>query len=192
MGDSKSFAAAADISVRSFRGSGAKVISGRHEDRGAGALSALSHRVYLGGDLLCGQPADCISERKAGDRRITVWRVCLGDDELRCCAALGHPSLAATVRSSLNHYRAYRAYSTGGIADCIGGVEMGPEEVDTHRRSLVIVNNLNIIGITIVPSKTDSPLLIDADAVLPLAISLQCFQVVAGRAVEICQHCCAV
>jgi hypothetical protein len=57
---------------------------------------------------------------------------------------------------------------------------------------LMIVHNLHIVGIAIMPSKADSPLLVDADAVLPLAISLQCFQMVTGWAVEICQHCRAV
>ena len=52
----------------------------------------------------------------------------------------------------------------------------------------MVVHNLHIVDIAIMPSKTDSPLLVDTDAVLPLAISLQCFQVVAGWAVEICQH----
>ena len=95
MGNTEPSAASANISVGCIRAAGAKVIPGRREDRSVGAVAAFSDRVYLGGDLLRGQPADLVSDGKAGDCRIALWRVCLGDDELRSRAALGHPSLAA-------------------------------------------------------------------------------------------------
>lgn len=95
LGNSEPSAAAADISVRSLRAAGTQVVPGRRENCGAGSPPALSHRVYLGSDLLCGQPADFIPNAEAGDRRIVIRGVCLADDELRCCAALGHPSLAS-------------------------------------------------------------------------------------------------
>jgi hypothetical protein len=45
----------------------------------------------------------------------------------------------------------------------------------------VVIDNLNIVRVLLAPSKTDSPLAIDADAVLTSAGSLQCFQPIAGR-----------
>src|SRR6266853_115187 len=68
LGNSKPSCAASDLSVRRLRASGAEIVPGRREDRGAGSLPTLSHRVYLGSDLLRGQPADCIPDGKAGDR----------------------------------------------------------------------------------------------------------------------------
>ena len=97
MGNPKPFAAVQNLSVRRLRIAGAQVLPGRCEDRGAGPFPALSHRVYLGGDLLCGQPANFIPDAEAGDRGPALWRVRLGDDELRSGAAFGHPSLAAQV-----------------------------------------------------------------------------------------------
>ena len=125
MGDSKPFAADENISIGCFWAAGAQVVSGRREDRGAGTLPALSHRVYLGGDLLCGQPADFVSNGKAGDCRIVLWRVCLGDDELRGNTALGHPSLAAQNRSGFNHYGTDLAYGPGRAADHAGCEPLG-------------------------------------------------------------------
>ena len=46
---------------------------------------------------------------------------------------------------------------------------------------LVIINDLDIVSIVLAPYKTDSPLIIDADAVLALAVAAQFFQMVAGR-----------
>jgi hypothetical protein len=42
----------------------------------------------------------------------------------------------------------------------------------------MIVNNLNIKGVAVIPNKTDSPLIIDADAVLPFLSAKEPFQVV--------------
>ncbi len=74
---------------------GPKAFQGGANDGGAGTLPAFSYRIHLGRDLLRGQPADCILDGKAGDRRIALWRVCLVDDELCSDSALGHTSLAA-------------------------------------------------------------------------------------------------
>jgi len=127
VGDSEPSTAAADISVGCVRTAGAKGVPGRREDRGTRTLSALSYRVHLGVDLLRGQPPGWISDSKAGDRRIALWRVCLGDDELRRGTAFGHPSLAAQNRSRVDYYWADLAYSLGGTADCAGGEPLGSE-----------------------------------------------------------------
>jgi hypothetical protein len=49
----------------------------------------------------------------------------------------------------------------------------------------MIVDNLDIVRIAIVPTKTDPPLLVYANAVLPPAVSLQVLQSVTGRTVQI-------
>lgn len=45
----------------------------------------------------------------------------------------------------------------------------------------MIVNNIDLIGMAVLPDETDPPLCIDADAVLAPAISLQGLQPVARR-----------
>lgn len=45
----------------------------------------------------------------------------------------------------------------------------------------VIVHDLNVVCAIIAPDKAKSPLIIDSDAVLPLAISLKRLQVIARR-----------
>jgi hypothetical protein len=72
---------------------------------------------------------------------------------------------------------------------------MGPKVVNfTSKRSkeLMIVDNLHIIGVAIVPSKTNSPLFVDANTVPTLAVSFKCFQVVTRRAVQVGQQCGAI
>src|SRR6266853_4955231 len=186
LGNSKPSCAASDLSVRRLRASGAEIVPGRREDRGAGSLPTLSHRVYLGSDLLRGQPADCIPDGKAGDRRAAIRRVCLGDNELRGGTALGHPSLASENRSGFDHYRADLAHSPRRVADRAGGVEMGAEKIATRLRWLVIVNNLDV-GIAVVPTKTKPPLIVDANAVLTLSVGSQGLQPVPGRALPVSQ-----
>jgi hypothetical protein len=66
----------------------------------------------------------------------------------------------------------------------------------------VIINNLNLDGITILKAKTDAPLVIDADAMLPKAVMLERLQVVgwrqaqilkAGGCIQLCEsHGCAL
>jgi hypothetical protein len=55
----------------------------------------------------------------------------------------------------------------------------------------MIVDNLNLLR-TILPHKTDSPLVIDADAPLSGAVALQRFQPVARQAGQVAQPCGAV
>jgi len=69
---------------------------------------------------------------------------------------------------------------------------MGAEEVATHRRWLVIVDNLDIVGIAVVPAKTEPPLVVDANAVLALSVGSQWLQPVPGRACHVSQDHCTV
>ena len=74
---------------------GPKSFQGGAKTAALGLFLHFLHRIHLGCGLLRGQPADCVSNGKAGDRGIALWRICLGDDELRRGAAFGHPSLAS-------------------------------------------------------------------------------------------------
>ncbi len=45
----------------------------------------------------------------------------------------------------------------------------------------MVIHNLDLIGVTFEPDKTNAPLFINANAALPLPIALQCFQSVPGQ-----------
>ncbi len=45
----------------------------------------------------------------------------------------------------------------------------------------MIIDDLDVIAVTITPDETDSPLLVDADGMLPLPVSVQGFQLVSRR-----------
>jgi hypothetical protein len=45
----------------------------------------------------------------------------------------------------------------------------------------MVVNNLDGVGIASPPDKTDAPLIIDANTVLPLAVAMECFEAITGR-----------
>jgi hypothetical protein len=47
--------------------------------------------------------------------------------------------------------------------------------------SSMIVYNLNIVGVTIAPSKADSPLVVNANTVLPLALACQLLKSISRR-----------
>jgi len=51
----------------------------------------------------------------------------------------------------------------------------------------MIINDLNVEGVPILPGEAYSPLVIDADAVLPGAVAFQRLQPVAGRYPQILQ-----
>jgi len=56
----------------------------------------------------------------------------------------------------------------------------------------VVINDLNIFGALCRPDKTHTPLLIDANTVLPAAVARQLFKMVAGRRLKELQgHCCS-
>jgi hypothetical protein len=46
--------------------------------------------------------------------------------------------------------------------------------------SLAVVDDLDLVGVTVVPAEADAPLVVDADAVLAVAITLERFEPVAG------------
>ncbi len=49
----------------------------------------------------------------------------------------------------------------------------------------MVVGYINVIGISVFPTKTDSPLIINPYAVLALAVALQDLETVAGRDPEV-------
>jgi len=42
----------------------------------------------------------------------------------------------------------------------------------------VVIDNLHLVGIPIAPDKTDSPLVVDANTVLPFSVAFKSFQVI--------------
>ena len=53
----------------------------------------------------------------------------------------------------------------------------------------MVVHNFQVLRATDSPSKTQAPLIIDPDAVLAFAVSLQGLQLVLRRYLQICQQC---
>jgi len=45
----------------------------------------------------------------------------------------------------------------------------------------VVIDDFHVVGVTINPSKTDTPLIVDADAVLAFSAALECFKTVGRR-----------
>jgi hypothetical protein len=56
--------------------------------------------------------------------------------------------------------------------------------------SLVIIDDLNVVRISVTPDKTDTPLVVDAYTVRPGAIALEQFQLIARRYAKILQLPC--
>jgi hypothetical protein len=54
-----------------------------------------------------------------------------------------------------------------------------------HPSLLMVVHNLNVVCIPRAPAKADSPLIVDANAVLSLSVSLELFQVISWRDSEV-------
>ena len=52
----------------------------------------------------------------------------------------------------------------------------------------MVVNYLHILGALRTPDKANSPLIVDADAVLPLSISFQSFQLIAWRRAQVIKN----
>jgi len=46
---------------------------------------------------------------------------------------------------------------------------------------LVIVDDFHVVAVAIAPDKTDAPLIIDSDRVLPFPLSSECFQLIPWR-----------
>jgi hypothetical protein len=53
--------------------------------------------------------------------------------------------------------------------------------------SSVVIHYLYVFGASFRPAKADAPLIIDANAVLPEAVALQCFKAIAQRHPQIIQ-----
>src|SRR5690349_12605153 len=53
----------------------------------------------------------------------------------------------------------------------------------------VIVNDLDVIGVPVFPSKTNAPLIVDADAVLAGAIARQLLRSIPGESMQVVQGC---
>ena len=49
----------------------------------------------------------------------------------------------------------------------------------------MVVDDFHIVGIASLPSKADAPLVIDANAVLTLAVALECLELVTGRGLQV-------
>ena len=45
----------------------------------------------------------------------------------------------------------------------------------------MVVDDLDVIGIIIVPCKADTPLVVDPDTMLAFPVTMQCFQVIGRR-----------
>jgi len=56
----------------------------------------------------------------------------------------------------------------------------------------MVINNFDIVDIAAFPFETDSPLIIYANAVLPLPVTFQSFQLIAGRLSEVLKSSGAV
>jgi hypothetical protein len=53
----------------------------------------------------------------------------------------------------------------------------------------MIIDDLDIVSVALAPHETDSPLIVDPDAVLTLAVAAKLLQPVAGRNPQILYHC---
>jgi len=56
----------------------------------------------------------------------------------------------------------------------------------------VIVDDLDVVCVSVSPPKADAPLIVDADAVLPLSVAAQCLEPIAGRGGQILDDASAV
>jgi len=54
-----------------------------------------------------------------------------------------------------------------------------------HSHSSVIVDNLDIVRVSVLPSKADAPLVVDANAVLTLSVAAQGFEPVARGGAQV-------
>ena len=52
---------------------------------------------------------------------------------------------------------------------------------------LVIVHNLDLIGVAVVPNKADAPLVVDADAVLTIVVARKSLKAITGRDSQVIQ-----
>src|SRR5574337_1326430 len=53
---------------------------------------------------------------------------------------------------------------------------------------LVVIRNLNVVGVAVAPPKADTPLIVNPDAVLPGTVARQLLEPVAGRDPQVIQR----
>ncbi len=71
--------------------------------------------------------------------------------------------------------------SKGGIFPEGWFASLSMTTLHVARFSLMVVNNLHVVGIPIAPDKADTPLIVDADAVLSFSVALEGLQMIARR-----------
>ena len=52
---------------------------------------------------------------------------------------------------------------------------------------LVIVHDFNVVSVAVSPHETETPLIVNPNAVLPRSVAMQCFQAIAGRSCQVAQ-----
>src|SRR5439155_12128267 len=61
-----------------------------------------------------------------------------------------------------------------------------------HSHSSVIVDNLDIVRVSVLPPKADAPLVVDANTVLTLSITAQRFEPIAGLDAQVLNRACSM
>jgi len=56
----------------------------------------------------------------------------------------------------------------------------------------VIVHNLDLVRVSVLPSKADAPLVVDANAVLTLSVAVQRFEPIARRDSQVLNSACSM
>jgi len=56
----------------------------------------------------------------------------------------------------------------------------------------VIIDNFNVVGVTVAPDETQPPLIVDPNAVLPFSIAVQSFKTIGGWRSQVSEFGCAV
>jgi len=74
----------------------------------------------------------------------------------------------------------------------LAGMDRIEQFLACHRHTSMVINNLDLIGITVSPDEANSPLVIDANAVLALAVASQCLKPVPRRDLQVLQHSSAM
>jgi hypothetical protein len=70
----------------------------------------------------------------------------------------------------------------------LAGMNRVKQFVSRHRHTSVVINDFDLVGITMPPDEANPPFVIDANAMLPVAVAFQCFQPVSRRHLEILQR----
>jgi len=57
---------------------------------------------------------------------------------------------------------------------------------------LVVVDDLDVVGVPVAPNEAETPLVVDPDTVLSRSVTVQCFQAISRRRRQVSQSCRAV